>query len=471
MTEVEQPAGPAGAPDWGAPRAKTVQWYDPMIAAAAAADSGLSGLEFLRAIRDGKLPAPPIAVLMGFHPVEVGEGYVVFEGTPDESVYNPIGMVHGGYVCTLADTVAACAVHTTLPAGVGYTSIDLNVSYTRRVTRESGTLRAVGSVVKPGRRVAFSRAEILDEAGKVVASATSSCLIMPGADAGALDRAEDESAPVLDQAEGDQGADEHQGRGGERVRAAVDPGRREQAGAQRGRDGQADDGDDRDDGEDREGSDRGPGAQGARGEEDGQDGQVRGGRRPERDEQGGEAARAARLSLRCPPVQHGGPAAVTLVFMVAVAVAACVRVVIVIVVIVRAGSVRVVVRMVAVGAMIMPVPVAFSTQFQDQEDGAGRDQDAADDEVGVTGDGGAELQPDQDHHPADQQGHHDVSDGGGQRQARHPARAVVAGAGQDRQRQPVVGHDRVPEADAGGAEHDDGEGVHALNNTLSYSHQ
>jgi hypothetical protein len=81
-------------------------------------------------------------------------------------------------------------VHSTLPAGVGYTSIDLNVSYTRRVTRESGTLRAVGTVVKPGRRVAFSRAEILDQAGKVVASATSSCLIMPGADgSGALDAA------------------------------------------------------------------------------------------------------------------------------------------------------------------------------------------------------------------------------------------------------------------------------------------
>ena len=181
MTEVEQAADPAGAPDWGAPRAKSVQWYDPMIAAAAAADSGLSGLDFLRAIRDGKLPPPPIATLMGFHPVEVEPGRVVFEGTPDESVYNPIGTVHGGYVCTLADTVAACAVHTTLDAGTIYTSIDLNVSYTRPVTRDSGTLRAVGTVVKPGRRVAFCRADIFDGAGKVVATATSSCLVMPGA--------------------------------------------------------------------------------------------------------------------------------------------------------------------------------------------------------------------------------------------------------------------------------------------------
>ena len=180
MTEVGQAVVPDGEQDWGAPRTKTVQWHDPAITAAAAAGSGLTGLEFLRALRDGKLPPAPIAVLMGFRPVEVEPGRVVFEGTPDESVYNPIGMVHGGYVCTLADTVAACAVHTTLEAGTIYTSIDLNVSYTRKVTRDSGTLRAVGTVVKPGRRVAFCRADILDAAGKVVATATSSCLIMPG---------------------------------------------------------------------------------------------------------------------------------------------------------------------------------------------------------------------------------------------------------------------------------------------------
>ena len=180
MTEVDQTAVSDGGQSWGPPRAKTVEWYDPAITAAEAGGTGLSGLEFLRAIRDGKLPPAPIAALMGFRPVEVEPGRVVFEGTPDESVYNPIGMVHGGYVCTLADTVAACAVHTTLEAGTLYTSIDLNVSYTRKVTRDSGTLRAVGTVVKPGRRVAFCRADILDATGKVVATATSSCLIMPG---------------------------------------------------------------------------------------------------------------------------------------------------------------------------------------------------------------------------------------------------------------------------------------------------
>jgi uncharacterized protein (TIGR00369 family) len=167
--------------DWGTPRTKTVTWYDPEMTAAAG--SGLSGLEFLRALVDGRLPPAPLVLLLGFRAVEAEAGRVVFEGTPDESVYNVLGMVHGGLVCAVADTVAALAVRTTLEAGVGYTSIDLNVSYTRPVTRESGALRAVGTVVKPGRRVAFSQAEIFDRAGKLVASATSSCLIMPGAGA------------------------------------------------------------------------------------------------------------------------------------------------------------------------------------------------------------------------------------------------------------------------------------------------
>ena len=165
--------------DWGTPRAKTVTWYDPLVTASAGA--GLSGLEFVRALADGTLPPAPLALILGFRAVEAAEGRVVFEATPDESVGNVMGAVHGGLVCALADTVAALAVRTTLAAGVGYTSIDLSVSYTRPVTRDSGTLRAVDTVVKPGRRVAFSRAEIFDGAGRAVATATSSCLIIPGA--------------------------------------------------------------------------------------------------------------------------------------------------------------------------------------------------------------------------------------------------------------------------------------------------
>lgn len=161
---------------WGEPRSKTVHWYDPMVTAAAG--QPLSGVDFIRAIRDGAIPPPPIAMLFGMQIREVEVGRVVFECEPDESAYNPIGVVHGGLVCTLSDTVAGCAVHTTLDAGVAYTSIDINVSYLRPVTKDSGVLRATGHITKPGRRIAYCSAEIVDQAGKVVATASSSCLVM-----------------------------------------------------------------------------------------------------------------------------------------------------------------------------------------------------------------------------------------------------------------------------------------------------
>jgi uncharacterized protein (TIGR00369 family) len=138
----------------------------------------LSGIEFLRAIRDGGLPPPPIAALLGFRLAEVEIGRAVFECEPDESAYNPIGLVHGGLVCTLADSAAGCAVHSTLDAGLVFTSIDLTVSYQRPVVTSSGVLRAIGIVTKPGRRVAFAAVEVLDGSGKLVATASGSCLVM-----------------------------------------------------------------------------------------------------------------------------------------------------------------------------------------------------------------------------------------------------------------------------------------------------
>jgi uncharacterized protein (TIGR00369 family) len=167
--------GPAG---WGAPRSKTVTWWDP--AATAAASAGRSGLEFMQALAAGEVAPAPIAVLLGMRPVHVERGLVAFECQPDESVYNPIGVVHGGLVCTLSDSVAGCAVHTTLDAGVGYTSIDITVNYLRPVTTASGVLRATGRVTKPGRRVALATAEVHDHSGRLVATASSNCLILPG---------------------------------------------------------------------------------------------------------------------------------------------------------------------------------------------------------------------------------------------------------------------------------------------------
>jgi uncharacterized protein (TIGR00369 family) len=113
---------------------------------------------------------------MSLRRVEVGE--VVFECTPDESLYNPLGAVHGGLVCTLADTAAGCAVQTTLAADVSYTSIDITVNYVRPVTLASGTLVATGRVTRPGRRVSLAAVEIHDASGRLVATATSNCLVL-----------------------------------------------------------------------------------------------------------------------------------------------------------------------------------------------------------------------------------------------------------------------------------------------------
>jgi uncharacterized protein (TIGR00369 family) len=169
---------PQTAPEaWGEPRSRTVTWHDPRITAAGALER--SGLETMEAIRDGILPPAPIAMLMQFDIRSLEEGRVEFGCTLDESVYNPIGVVHGGLVCTLLDTVAGCAVHTTLPSGMAYTSIEIKVNYLRPVHVSSGPLTAIGRVTKPGRRVAFAEGEVLDAQGRTVATASSSLLVFP----------------------------------------------------------------------------------------------------------------------------------------------------------------------------------------------------------------------------------------------------------------------------------------------------
>ena len=161
---------------WGEPRSKTITWYDPAVGAAAAGT--MPGLDLLRAIGDGTLPPPPISQHFDFAPVSVEVGDVVFTCTADESAYNPIGMVHGGFVCTLLDTVTGCAVHTTLPAGTAYTSLEIKVSYLRPIHSHTGPLTAHGWVTRAGRRAAFAEGDVRDADGKVLATATSTCLVM-----------------------------------------------------------------------------------------------------------------------------------------------------------------------------------------------------------------------------------------------------------------------------------------------------
>ncbi|MFN2539201.1 MAG: PaaI family thioesterase [Mycobacteriales bacterium] len=162
---------------WGEPRSKTVTWYDPFATAAAGAE--LSGLEFLTAVAEQRLPPPPIGSLLAFGITKVSEGEVTFTCLPDESAYNPIGVVHGGLVCTLLDSVTGCAVHSTLPAELAYTSLDISVSYLRPVTKDSGLLIARGWVSRPGRRAGFAEGEVRTEDGKLVATAKSTCLVFP----------------------------------------------------------------------------------------------------------------------------------------------------------------------------------------------------------------------------------------------------------------------------------------------------
>ncbi|MDD7965044.1 PaaI family thioesterase [Actinomycetospora lemnae] len=159
-------------------RERTHTWSDPRALAAEA--TGRDGLAFLQAMADGTLPPPPIMTLVGGGIESVERGRVVFTLDPAEYHYNPIGSVHGGVYATFLDSATGCAVQSTLEAGVGYTSLDLSVKFLRRLTADSGTCRATGHVVHAGRRTALARAELVDGAGRLVAEATSSCLILPG---------------------------------------------------------------------------------------------------------------------------------------------------------------------------------------------------------------------------------------------------------------------------------------------------
>jgi uncharacterized protein (TIGR00369 family) len=163
-----------GAPDWGEARTKTVAWYDPAIGRAAAAT--MPGRELLQAMIDGELPPPPFAALIGAELVSVGDGVALFRCEPDESTYNPLGLVHGGVLCTLLDSAAGCAVHTQLPAGVGFSSIEIKVSFL--APANGTTLEIEGRSLRVGRQVAFAEAHARTTGGKLVGHATTSIALM-----------------------------------------------------------------------------------------------------------------------------------------------------------------------------------------------------------------------------------------------------------------------------------------------------
>ncbi|RYB99937.1 PaaI family thioesterase [Nocardioides ganghwensis] len=139
----------------------------------------LDGLAQLMAMRSGEMPPPPIMDTLGFTDLRPEPGRVVVEMPAAEFHYNPLGTVHGGVISTLLDTAAACAVHTTLAAGELYTSVDLTVKFLRPVTVDSGLLACEGTVIQRGRRTALAQAQLTDGDGRLVAHATSTCMIFP----------------------------------------------------------------------------------------------------------------------------------------------------------------------------------------------------------------------------------------------------------------------------------------------------
>jgi uncharacterized protein (TIGR00369 family) len=157
-------------------RERTFSWADPV--AIARAGAGLSGAEFFTAIGEGRIPSPPVMRALDFEGIAFGEGRAVFRMTPQEFHYNPLGTVHGGVFATMLDSACGCAVHTMLPVGVFYTSLDLSVKFLRPVTVATGPITAEGAVVHLGRRTALAEAKITDAAGKLYVTATSSCLLL-----------------------------------------------------------------------------------------------------------------------------------------------------------------------------------------------------------------------------------------------------------------------------------------------------
>jgi len=156
-------------------RSLTVGWDDPMIGARTGAS--MSGRDYLTALIEGRIPPPPIARLLGFHLARIDEGFAVFECTPGEQHYNPIGVVHGGLACTLLDSAMGCAVHTLLPAGTAYTTLELKINLVRPVTTDTGLLRSEGRIIHAGKRAATAEGKLLDAAGKLYAHGTTTCMI------------------------------------------------------------------------------------------------------------------------------------------------------------------------------------------------------------------------------------------------------------------------------------------------------
>jgi uncharacterized protein (TIGR00369 family) len=148
------------------------------VAAGPAEVASLTGKQILQGIIDGRLPHPPMSRSLSFWITEVGDGLAVFEGEPGEHLFNPMGGVHGGWALTLIDSACGAAGHTTLPAGVGYGTLETKANFVRAIAPTTGTLRCEGRVLAQGRTILTAEAKLTDAADKLYAHGTSTCMIL-----------------------------------------------------------------------------------------------------------------------------------------------------------------------------------------------------------------------------------------------------------------------------------------------------
>jgi len=157
-------------------RSHTITWNDPQVSAQAI--KTMSGLDYLRALRDGRSPLPPMYRLFDFRLLDVEEGRVVIELTPAECQCNPVGMIHGGFACTALDSAMACAVHTTLPVQAELTTLEIKVNFVRGIKVETGNMRCEGRVIHAGSRTATADGRLTDSKGVLYAHGVVTCLIL-----------------------------------------------------------------------------------------------------------------------------------------------------------------------------------------------------------------------------------------------------------------------------------------------------
>lgn len=160
------------------PRTRTFSWQDPMTGAMAART--MSGLDYLNAMGRGEFAYPPLMYLLGMDHLtpEIAPGKVTFFLEPQEYHYNPIGSVHGGVFASLLDTAMGCAVHSTLPAGVSYTTLEFKITFIKALTTATGLVRCEGTLLSAGRQVATAEGRIVDATGKLYAHGTTTCLLL-----------------------------------------------------------------------------------------------------------------------------------------------------------------------------------------------------------------------------------------------------------------------------------------------------